>query len=149
MKYKRQEEEERLARYASSADWLQLYGTGDSPKDAKERYNSSMCSATLLSPYECSELYFFLFQRYCNDVEPQEIFKLTLDKTKDVGELMVSDYEKPKPDSWVDNGKPAGAGGTFDPPTAALKTAKAKGKDERSKMEARKLERSEVREIIG
>jgi hypothetical protein len=147
-KYKRQEEEERQARYASSANWAQLYATGESQKDAKERYTSSMCNATDLSPYECSELYFFLLQRYVNNVEPQAIFKLTLDKTKEVGELMVGDYEKPKPDAWVDNGKPAGAGGTFDPPTAALKNAKAKGKDERGKMEARKLERSEVREII-
>jgi hypothetical protein len=148
MKYKRQEEEERLARYASSADWLQLYGSGDAPKDAKDRYNSSMCNATLLSPYECSELYFFFYQRYVNEVEPQEIFKLTLDKTKEVGELMDSAYEKPKPDSWVDNGKSAAAGGSFEPPTAAMKNAKIKGRDERGKMVGKMLELEEVKEII-
>jgi hypothetical protein len=148
MKYKRQEEEERLARYASSADWLQLYGSGDAPKDAKDRYMSNMCNATLLSPYECSDLYFFLYQRYVNEVEPQEIFKLTLDKTKEVGELMDSAYEKPKPDSWVDNGKSAAAGGSFEPPTAAMKNAKIKGRDERGKMVGKMLELEEVKEII-
>jgi hypothetical protein len=147
-KYKRMEEEERLARYASSADWLQLYAGQDAPKDAKDRYQASMNSATLLSPYECSELYFFLFQRYVNEVEPQEIFKLSLDKTKEVGELMVSGYEKPKPDSWVDNGKPAAAGGSFEPPTAAMKNAKVKGRDERGKMVGKMLELEEVTGII-
>jgi hypothetical protein len=107
-----------------------------------------MCSGTVLSPYECSELYFFLFQRYVNEVEPQEIFKLTLDKTKEVGELMDTAYEKPKPDSWVDNGKKPGDGGSFEPPTAAMKNAKLKGRDERGKMVAKMLELEEVKEII-
>lgn len=142
-KYKREEEAAKQARYAASASWLELYQPKHLPTEAWQ--NARAHEQLHLSAWEASEVQHFLFQRYCQDVDPQGIIAQKLDKTRAIGEVMNTDAPKPvrKEETAKDGSK-----SIVWEETAKMKEDKGKAKDEVAKMKAKQLSFDECMEII-
>lgn len=132
-RYKREEEEEKKARYASSANWLSLYRPDNLPTDAWN--NARQAEIKHLSSWEASEVFFFLYNRYVEEKEPRDIFKMSLAKSRGIiDEVAPKAGIDAKTGMWEE--------------TAKMKDAKAKRKEEVAKMTAKELDLDATHEVI-
>jgi hypothetical protein len=133
-RYKREEEEEKKARYASSASCLDLYRPDNLPTEAWN--NARQAEIKHLSSWESSEVFHFLYNRYVEEKDPHDIFKESLTKSRGI-------VEGDAPKAGID-----AKTGVWEE-TAKMKEAKAKRKEEVGKMTAKGLDLDQTNEIIG